>query len=50
MHTFEEFLFQLGFGNLNLNSLINLLCMSALMICIVLDRGGEECVDEGRLS
>jgi len=50
MHTFEEFLFQLGFRNLNLNSLIHLLCVSALMVCIVLDRGGEECVDEGRLS
>ena len=50
MHTFEEFLFQLGFRNLDLNGLIDLLCMSALVVCIVLDRGREECVDESRLS
>jgi hypothetical protein len=50
MHTFEEFLFQLRFCNLNLNSLVHLLCVSALVVCIVLDRGGKECVDKGCLS
>jgi len=50
MHTFEEFLFQLGFRNLNFNGLIHLLCVSALMVCIVFDRSGEQSVDEGRFS
>ena len=50
MFTFEEFLFQLGFRDLNFNCLVHLLRVSALMVCIVLDRGGEEGIDEGRLS
>jgi hypothetical protein len=50
MHTLEEFLFQLGLCDLNLNSLIHLLGVSALMVCVILDGGGEEGVDEGRLS
>ena len=50
MHTFEEFLFQLGLCDLNLNGLIHLFSVSALMVCIIFDCGGEEGVDKGRLS
>ena len=49
-HTFKELLLQLCLGNLNLNSLVNLLVMAALVVGIVLDRGGEEGVDECSLS
>jgi hypothetical protein len=41
MHTFEEFLFQLSLCDLNLNSLIHLLSVSALMVCVILDSGGK---------
>jgi hypothetical protein len=49
-HTLEEFLFQFGFCNLDLDRLVHLLHVSTLVVGIVLDRGGEERVDEGRLS
>ena len=49
-HTLEELLFQLCLCNLNLNSLVNLLCVSALVVCIILDGGREQSVDEGCLS
>lgn len=48
--TLEELLLQLGLGDLNLNSLVNLLGMAALVVGIVLDGGGEQGVDEGCLS
>jgi len=49
-HTFEELLFQLCLCDLNLDGLIHLLGMSALVIGVVLDGGREKGVDEGRLS
>ena len=49
-HTLEELLLELGLGNLNLNSLVNLLCVTALVIGIVLDGGREKSVDECGLS
>jgi hypothetical protein len=48
--TLEELLFQLSFGNLNLDSLVHLLRMSALVVGVVLDRGREEGVNEGGFS
>jgi hypothetical protein len=44
--TFEELLLQFRLCNLNFDSLVNLLVMAALVVGIVLDRGGEEGVDE----
>lgn len=49
-HTFEKLLLQLGLGDLDLDGLVNLLRMSALVVCVVLDGGREEGVDEGGLS
>jgi hypothetical protein len=46
--TLEELLLELGLGNFNLDSLVNLLRVSASVVGVVLDGGGEECVDEGR--
>ena len=48
--TFEELLFQLSLGDLNLDRLVDLLSMSPFVIGVVLDGGGEESVDEGCLS
>jgi hypothetical protein len=48
--TFEELLFKLRLGDLNLDSLVDLLVVPALVVGVVLNRGGEEGVDEGRLS
>lgn len=48
--TFEEFLFQLSFSDLDLYSLIHLLGMSTLVIRVGLDGCREESVDESRLS
>ena len=48
--TFEELLLELGFCDLYFNSLVDLLCVSLLVIGVVLDRRREECVDEGCLS
>lgn len=38
-HTLEEFLLQLRLGDLDLNSLVDLLGVSSLVVCIVLDGG-----------
>ena len=48
--TFEELLLQLSLCDLNLHRLVNLLCMSSLVILIVLDRCGEKGVDESSLA
>lgn len=50
MRTLEELLLQLGLGDLDLDRLVNLLLVPALMVRVVLDGGGEERVDEGRLA
>jgi hypothetical protein len=50
LRTLEEFLLQFCLCDLDFNSLINLLCVSALVIGIVLDGGREECVDEGSFA
>lgn len=47
--TFEKLLFQLSLCDLDLNSLVNLLCVSSLVVLIVFDGGGEKGVDEGGL-
>jgi hypothetical protein len=49
-YTLEELLLELGLGDLNLDRLVHLLVVSSLVVGIVLDGGGEERVDEGRLS
>ena len=46
----EELLFQLCLGDLDLNRLVNLLGVTAAMVCVVLDGGGEEGVNEGSLA
>lgn len=48
--TFEELLLQFRLCNLNLNSLVNLLGVSLLMVGVVFDGRREEGVDEGGLS
>jgi hypothetical protein len=48
--TFEELFLKLGLGNLNLDRLVDLLVVSALVVGVVLDGGREEGVDEGGLS
>jgi hypothetical protein len=48
--TLEELLLQLGLGDLDFDSLVNLLRMTAAVVGVVLDGGGEEGVDEGSLS
>lgn len=40
-HTFEELLLELGLCDLDFNGLVDLLCVSALVIRVVLDRSGE---------
>lgn len=50
VRTLKKLLFELGLGDFNLNSLVNLLLVPALVIGIVLDRGREESVDKGRLA
>jgi hypothetical protein len=49
-HTLEELLLELGLGDLDLDGLVHLLLVSAFVVGVVLDRGGEQRVDEGRLS
>jgi len=44
--TLEELLLQFGLGDLNLDGLVNLLLVPALVVGIVLDGGGEQRVDE----
>ena len=46
----EELLLQLCFGDFDFDSLVDLLGVAAAMIGVVLDGGGEEGVDEGRLA
>jgi hypothetical protein len=50
LRTLEELLLQLSLGDLNLDRLVDLLLVSALVVGIVLDGGGEQRVDEGRLA
>jgi hypothetical protein len=50
LHTLEELLLKLGLGDLNLDGLVHLLVVSSFVVGVVLDGGGEEGVDEGRLS
>jgi hypothetical protein len=49
-YTLEELLLELSLGDFNLDRLVHLLVVSSLVVGIVLDGGGEERVDEGRLS
>jgi hypothetical protein len=48
--TLEKLLLKLSLGDLDLDGLVNLLGMSLLVIGVVLDRGGEERVDESSLA
>lgn len=48
--TLEELLLELGLCDFNLDSLVNLLLVTTAVICVVLDGGGEESVDEGGLA
>ena len=48
--TFEEFLFQLGLGDFDLDGAVNLLLVTALVVGVVLDRGREQSVDESRFA
>jgi len=48
--TLEELLLQLSLCDLDLHGLVNLLGMSSLVVCVVLDCSGEKRIDEGRLS
>ncbi len=50
MRTLEELLLQLGLGDLDLDRLVDLLLVAALVVGVVLDGGGEQRVDEGRLA
>lgn len=50
VHTLKELLLQLGLGDLDLDGLVDLLLVAALVVRIVLDGGGEEGVDEGGLA
>ncbi len=48
--TLEELLLELSLGDFNLDSLVDLLLMTTLVVGIVLDGGREQRVDESRLS
>jgi hypothetical protein len=48
--TLEELLLKLGLCDFDLDSLVNLLLVTAAVVCVVLDGGGEESVDEGGLA
>lgn len=48
--TLEKLLFKLSLCDLNLDRLVHLLHVAALVVGIVLDGGREKRVDEGRLS
>ena len=50
IYTLEELLLQFCLCDFNLDSFVDLLCVPSLVIGIVLDRGGEERVDESCLS
>ena len=49
-HTLEELLFQFSFRDLDLNGLVNLLGVSALVVGVVLDSSREKGVDESGLA
>ena len=49
-HTLEELLLQLSLGDLDLDGLVDLLLVAALVVGVVLDGGREQSVDEGSLS
>lgn len=48
--TFEKFLLELGLRDLNFHRLVDLFVVAAFVIGIVLDSGGEECVNKGRFT
>jgi len=48
--TLEELLLELGLRDFDFDSLVNLLLVTAAVVCVVLDGGGEEGVDEGGLA
>lgn len=48
--TFEELLLELRLCDLDLDGLVDLLVVAALVVCVVFDRRGEEGVDECGLS
>jgi hypothetical protein len=48
--TLEELLLELGLGDLDLDGLVDLLCVAAAVVGVVLDGGGEKGVDEGGLA
>lgn len=48
--TFEELLLQFCFCNLNLNRLVDLLVVAALVVSVIFDGGGKKRVDECRLA
>jgi len=50
LFTLEELLLELGLCDLDFDGLVDLLCVSALVIGVVLNGGGEEGVDECSLS
>lgn len=50
LRTLEKLLLELSLGDLNLDSLVDLLLVASLVVGIVLDGGGEESVDEGGLA
>ena len=45
-HTFEKLLLELSLGDFNLDCLVDLLRVSSLMVCIILDSCGKERVDK----
>lgn len=48
--TLEELLLQLGLGDLDLDGLVDLLLVTALVVGIVLDGSREKSVDESSLA
>jgi hypothetical protein len=48
--TLEELLLELSLCDFDFDSLVNLLLVTAAVVCVVLDGGGEESVDEGSLA
>ena len=48
--TLEELLLELGLGDLDFDGAVNLLLVTALVVGIVFNGGGEQGVDEGSLS
>jgi hypothetical protein len=50
VRTLEELFLQLSLGDLDLDRLVDLLLVPALVVGVVLDGGGEERVDEGGLA